>query len=105
MSIADKLKKYDTVMYGIIISIVLLILGFLLSYLIRTSGTEIPFSNYLKSLGSRNNPNRMDILIFSLLPNMFLFYFTNFRWQMYEFIKGQVGVSVIFCLIIVFLSL
>jgi len=104
MSISEKLKKYDTLASGIVVAIILLILGFFLSYIVKTWHSGIELSRYTRLLTS-NSPDRMDIMIFSLLPNMILFYFTNFQWQMYEFIKGLVLVSVAFCLLIVFLSL
>ncbi len=103
MSIADKLKKFDTVSYGVVVSIILLAVGFFVSFLVKTMGTDLTLSNYFNFL-TYDNPERMDILIFSMIPNMFLFYFTNFQWQMYNFIKGLVGISVIFCLAIVFMS-
>ncbi|MFD1552812.1 hypothetical protein DNU06_08385 [Putridiphycobacter roseus] len=104
MSISQKLAKYDKASIGIIVALILLILGFLLSYFVKGYTTNIPLSRYTRYLFT-GSPDRMDILIFSLLPNMLLFYFVNFQWRMYEFVKGLVAVSVIFCLIIVFLSL
>jgi hypothetical protein len=103
MSFSDKLKKYDTVWHGIIVAIILVIVGFVLSYFVKGYPT-VSFTRYLKLL-SYGGSDRMDILIFSILPNMVLFYFTNFRWQLYEFIKGLVLVSVLFCLAIVMISL
>jgi len=103
MSFVDKLKKYDNVWVGIIAAIVLLVVGFLLSYLVK-GYPAIGFSRYVGFL-TNGSSDRMDILIFSLLPNMLLFYFTNFRWQFYEFVKGLVAVSVLFCLLIVVTSL
>lgn len=104
MSFVEKIKKYDTVWYGVIVAVVLVIIGFLLSYLVKGYPSNISFSKYVKYL-SYSGPDRMDILIFSILPNMVLFYFANFRWQLYAFIKGLVLVSVLFCLIIVMMSL
>ncbi|MFK8038198.1 MAG: hypothetical protein AB8B74_07920 [Crocinitomicaceae bacterium] len=103
MSFVDKVRKYDNVWVGIIVAFVLLVIGFVLSYFVKGYPT-VSFSKYLRYL-TNGNSDRMDILIFSILPNMILFYFTNFRWQLYEFVKGLVVVSVIFCLIIVLLSL
>ncbi len=104
MNISEKLAKYDKLSIGIVVALILLILGFLLSYFVKGYPSQIPLSRYTRYLFT-GSPDRMDILIFSLLPNMLLFYFVNFQWKMYEFVKGIVGVSVIFCLIIVFLSI
>lgn len=103
MSFVAKIKKYDTVWIGIFTAIILIIVGFLLSYLVKGYSTGIAFSRYVKFV-TNDSPDRMDILIFSMIPNMLLFYFTNFRWQFYEFVKGLVVVSVLFALLIVLLS-
>ena len=104
MSFIEKIKKYDTVWYGVTVAIILIIVGFLLSYFVKGYPGNVSFSRYMRYL-SYSGPDRMDILIFSILPNMILFYFANFRWQLYEFIKGLVIVSVLFCLLIVMMSL
>ncbi len=103
MDFVEKIKKYNTVWYGIIAAIILLVIGFMLSYIVKGYPSDITFSRYLKFL-TNGSSDRLDILIFSILPNMLLFYFVNFRWQLYEFVKGLVLVSVLFCLLIVFLS-
>lgn len=104
MSIADKLKKYDKPLIGVITAFILLFVGYIVAYFIISSGVNMPFSRFVDHTFS-DSPYRMDILIISILPNMILFYFTNFQWQLYNFIRGQVMVSVLYTLMIVFLSI
>lgn len=100
MEFVDKIKKYDKLPIGLIVGLVLPIIGFVLSFFIKTSGIEITFGKYFNKLIG-DSPDKMDILIFSMIPNMFLFYFVNFRWQMYEFTKGIVGVTLILGIFVV----
>lgn len=100
----EKLKKYDKVSYGVIIGLALVILGFLLSFAIKTHGIDVTLTDYLHKVTSQS-PDRMDIIIFSMLPNMLLFYFTNFRWNLYELTKGLVGISLIMAVIVIVTSL
>jgi hypothetical protein len=104
MEFVDKIKKYDKLSIGLIVGLVLPIIGFVLSYFIKTSGIEITFGEYFNKLIG-DSPDKMDILIFTMIPNMFLFYFVNFKWKMYEFTKGIVGVTLILGIIVVITGL
>ncbi len=103
MSFEDNIKKYDKLVYGITLGVILPILAFFLSYYIKASAI-ISFSDYFGIL-LRDSPDKMDIIIFSMIPNMFLFYFVNFRWNMYEFTKGLVAVTLVLCVIAVITGL
>jgi len=104
MSFQTKLGKYDTIIYGIIIGLILPIIGFIISFFIKTRGIEITFSDYFfKRL--LHSEEKMDIIIFSMIPNMFLFYFVNFKWNMFEFTKGIVAVTLIMGILVVILGL
>ena len=98
-----RLKKYDKVIIGVIIGAILPILGFLISYPIKTWGLEMSFARYFNY--AQVGQDRQSILIFCMLPNMFLFYFTNFRWNLIEFTKGLVGTTIILGLLLVLLTL
>ena len=102
----EKLAKLDKLHWGLIIGTILPIIGFVLSYVVKTWGVypAISFDDYL-NMAFGNSQDQQDILIFSLIPNMFMFYFSNFRWQLYEFTKGLVGVTVIGLIVIVIMTL
>lgn len=97
------MEKYDKTLYGVIAGIVLPILGFFLSFLIKTRGTLITFDDYWQM--ALRGDHQQDILIFCLIPNMFLFYFTNFRWNIYNATKGLVGVTLILGLALFIITL
>jgi len=97
-------EKYDKMSYGIILGITLPLIGFILSYFVKTLGmVDISFSKYISNYISSSD--KMDITIFSMLPNMLLFYFVNFKWNMYEFTKGIVGVTLIMGITVVIMGL
>ncbi|MGV6861997.1 MAG: hypothetical protein ACWA41_09510 [Putridiphycobacter sp.] len=96
MSFEKKIEKYDKLATGIIIGLILPIFGFVLSYFIKTRGLDISFGDYFRTL-LRSSPDKVDIIIFSMIPNMFLFYLVNFRWAMYEFTKGLVATTLVLC--------
>ena len=87
-------EKLNKALIGVLIGAILPMVGFLISYPIKTRGTNIDFSGYI-DMALHSTANQQDILIFCMLPNMFLFYFTNFRWGMYEFTKGLVATTLL----------
>lgn len=86
-----KLKKYDRAIYGVIVSAILPIVGFFISYPIK--GWGLTFNEYTDIAFRPGIIN--DVFIFSMIPNMLLFYFTNFRWNLNEFTKGLVAVTIL----------
>jgi hypothetical protein len=98
----ERLKKYDKMSLGIIVGIILTVGGFLLSYPVLTRGLDMSFSQYVNY--AQHGADKQNIMIFCLLPNMFLFYFTNFRWHLNGFTKGLVGVTLLFGLLLVILT-
>ncbi len=103
MSFRDKLKKYDKAVIGVTVGLVFTILGYFLSYPILTR-TYADYTLERYFYYTVNGPDRQQILIFSLLPNMFLFYFVNFRWNLGEFTKGLVAITLLLGLLLVILS-
>ena len=102
----EKLKKYDRPMYGLIIGLILPILGFLISYPILTRGpghAEWDFQRYMYY--AIYGIERQTILIFCMLPNMFLFYFSNYRLNMIEFTKGLVAITLLLGIMLIILTL
>lgn len=98
----EKLQKMDRAVLGVIVGSVLTVVGFLLYYPIYTRGTDVGFMEYCQY--AKNGANRQDIMIFCMLPNMLLFYFTNFRWNLSEFTKGLVAVTLLLGLLLVILT-
>jgi len=98
----EKLKKMDKALIGVLLGAFLPVIGFIISYYVKTYGTDVDFSGYMSR--ALNGQEQQDILIFSMLPNMFLFYFTNFRWNLMEFTKGLVAVTILLGLMLVLLT-
>jgi hypothetical protein len=88
----EKIAKLDKVSIGLIFGLILPILGFFGSYLVKHGA--LSFDEFV-SLAVNPNADQQDILIFCLIPNMFMFYLSNFRWQINEFTKGLVGVTIV----------
>lgn len=87
------MEKYDKTINGILAGLILPILGYIVSFFVKTRGTDIDFTGYWEY--TLRGEQQQDILIFCLIPNMFFFYFTNFRWNAYNMTKGLVGVTLI----------
>lgn len=96
------MEKYDKVIYGILAGIILPVIGFFVSYPIKRLPTT-SFSEYVTY--AMGGENQQDILIFCMIPNMFLFYFTNFRWNAYNLTKGLVGVTLVLGLLLFILTM
>ena len=97
----EKLEKYNKAVYGVVLGLILPIIGFVVSYFVK--GGLVDFETYLKYTFNQSD-YQQDILIFCLIPNMLLFYFTNFRWAIYEFTKGLVIVTVVALLLLVLIT-
>lgn len=96
-------KKLDKALTGVIFGSLLPILGFFISYPVLTRGINTTFEQY-KNLAINSPDHQQNVLIFCMLPNMFLFYFTNFRWAMNNFTKGLVAVTILLGLALVILT-
>lgn len=96
------MEKYDKTIYGILAGTILPIIGYFLSFLIKTRGTPIDFDTYWSI--TMHGEHQQDILIFCMIPNMFFFYLTNFRWNAYNMTKGLVGVTLVLGIILFVLT-
>ncbi|MEO9548118.1 MAG: hypothetical protein ABJF27_00950 [Crocinitomicaceae bacterium] len=97
----DKFAKYDKTINGLIAGIILPIIGFFLSYLIK--GGQVSFDDYV-SLTFNQSSDQQDILILSLIPNMFMFYLSNFRWGLNDFTKGLVGTTIVLLIALILIT-
>lgn len=93
----EKLAKIDKVLIGVLVGTILPIIGFYISFLVKARNGVVSFDTYT-DLAFNSSMEQQDILIFCLIPNMFMFYFSNFRWQLNEFTKGLVAVTIV-CLV------
>ncbi|MEO9257103.1 MAG: hypothetical protein ABI207_01905 [Crocinitomicaceae bacterium] len=96
------IKKYDTTLMGLILALVLPIITYLILFLAKAH--HLSFSEFTY-LVFNNASYRVDVLTMCVLPNMFLFYFVNFRFHMNKFTKGLVIISILIGLTIVFSSI
>lgn len=85
-------EKADKTYYGIIVACLLPFVGFIISYYIGKAPSML---DHAKEMMNPYSSIQQDILIMCLIPNMFLFYFTNFRWNMYQFTKGLVATTIL----------
>lgn len=92
----ERIQKLDNVFAGVLVGGILPIFGFLISYMIKGMPTDLSFTQYVNiAMYDNGFGDQQDILILSVIPNMLLFYFSNFRWAIYEFTKGLVGVTLV----------
>lgn len=102
----EKLEKYDKIIWGIILGILFLVIGFFISYFVKTYTFDISFKEFVDiAINDNVYQDRQDILILTMIPNMFLFYFVNFRWALYEMTKGLVAITMLPALGLIFISL
>ncbi len=88
------MRKFDKTYIGVIMGLILPIIGFFVSFLIKTRDTLVDFDSYLAMAVNHTN-EQQDILIFCLIPNMFMFYLTNFRWRANKMTQGLVAITLL----------
>ena len=82
-------KKYDNLWLGVGAGLILPILGFLLAKAIKDKQNSYTYEGFWNLLVGQNS-YYMDILTFSLLPNMLAFYVLFFMWKMDKAVKGLI---------------
>ena len=99
MSFSEKYRaKFDKTPIGIILGIVLPIVAFILFWQIKYGAKDAEQLYYYMSYHSGN---RNDLLIFPIIPNLVLFYFTNFQWRWDKLTVGLVGTTIVLTIPIV----
>jgi hypothetical protein len=84
--------KIDKTIIGAVLGLVLPIVTLLIFMYFKFDGTLGEFISYLAaSKGNRNDP-----LILAMIPNMVLFYFSNFQFKWHQFTVGLVGVTLLY---------
>ncbi|WP_299205882.1 hypothetical protein [Brumimicrobium sp.] len=95
-------KKLDKKVIGLIFGIVLPILGFVFFWQWKHDTKSL--SEVYRFMASSSN-NRNELLIFPVIPNLLLFYFTNFQWRWDKFTTGLVAVTIFLTVIVALLIL
>lgn len=93
MSLKYQLSKYNTFWVGAILGVILPMLGFLLSREVKLPAASL--SEYWSIFTNADFQVNKDIIVFSLLPNMALFYLLFFKWKADNIAKGLVFVTLI----------
>tara|TARA_B100001758_G_scaffold16406_1_gene11780 strand:+ start:1122 stop:1460 length:339 start_codon:yes stop_codon:yes gene_type:complete len=99
-----RFKKLDTFKHGTVIGLIFPIIGFFISFLVN--GSEMSLESYwqfftkssdstLDSTRHIYTDSRQSTLVFCLLPNLLLFYFSFFQYKLDQFSKGLVGTTLI----------
>lgn len=91
MGIMSFKKKVDKWQVGVIVGVILPIIAFFVFWEWKYTGWswERLFNFMLATADNRNN-----LLIFPLVPNLILFYFSNFQLNWERFTQGLVGVTI-----------
>ncbi len=85
-------KRMDFTWVGVLLGVVFPVIAFFIFWQIKYGEKDWEQLYYYITL---NSANRNDLLIFPLLPNLVLFYFTNFQWRWDRFTLGIVATTVI----------
>lgn len=93
MALKHQLSKYNTFWVGALLGLVLPVLGFLISKEVKLPAATL--SQYWSIFITADFQVNKDIIVFSLLPNMALFYVFFFRWKTDSVAKGLVFVTLI----------
>jgi hypothetical protein len=91
MGFSDKFgKKFDKTKIGVILGVIMPIIAFILFWQFKYGEKDAEQLYYYMS---HNSGNRNDLLIFPLIPNLLLFYFTNFQWRWDKLTYGLVAAT------------
>ena len=91
------IQKLDKTVIGAIFGAVIPIITFLIYWQLNFNGSLGTFIDFLSATArNRNNP-----LVFSMIPNLVLFYLTNFQLKMNNFTVGLVGATLFYTIPIV----
>ena len=97
-----RFKKLDTFKHGAVIGLTFPIIGFFISFLVK--GSEMSLETYWQVFTQSSDlvsdltrdiyaDSRQSTLVFCLLPNLLLFYFSFFQYKIDRFSKGLVAIT------------
>lgn len=91
------LQKLDKTYIGAIVGLILPPVAFIIYWKLNYPDSFGEFLTYIKaSSRNRNNP-----LIFSMIPNLVIFYLSNFQLKINNFTVGLVGATLLYTIPIV----
>lgn len=88
-------EKLDKLWFGLVLGAVLPMLGFLISKFFKDRDGSYSLKAYWNLLVGQN-VHYMDILTFSLIPNLLAFYFFFFMWKMDQALKGLIFMTILY---------
>lgn len=91
--------KLDKSYIGFIFGLLFPIIAFFAFYWFKASN-QFVLSDYIDYLKA-DKINRNSPLIFTLVPNLVIFYFSNFQLKWYQFTTGLVGITLLLTIPIV----
>lgn len=95
MSWEETKEKLDKIWIGIVIGAVLPMIGFMVSKLFKDKEGSYSWKGYWNLLIGQND-YYLDILTFSLIPNLLAFYFFFFQWKIDQALKGLIFMTIIY---------
>jgi hypothetical protein len=91
------LNKIDKISWGVLLGLILPLISFVVYWKLNFLGTFDEFiTHILASSRNRNNP-----LVFSMIPNLVVFYLSNFQLKINNFTVGLVGSTLFYTIPIV----
>ncbi len=91
------IQKLDKTYIGVLFGVVLPLMAFVVYWKLNSPDTFSDFLSYIAaSSRNRNNP-----LVFSMIPNLVLFYLSNFQFKINNFTVGLVGATLFYAIPIV----
>lgn len=97
MSFLNKFaQKIDYRKYGLIVGFIVPIITFLLVWQFKL--TDYSFKDVIRVVG--NSSSKKSLIIFPIIPNLILFYFSNFRLKINLFTMGLVATTIFYAFVI-----
>lgn len=91
MGIMSFKKKIDRWEIGLAVGLILPIIAFFVFW--EWKYAEKDWENLMYFMKARSD-NRNSILVFTMVPNLILFYFSNFQFRIDKFTMGLVGITI-----------
>lgn len=94
-------QKIDHRKYGLIVGFIVPLITFLLVWKFKMDGYTL--KDVIRVVS--NNPTKRSLIIFPIIPNLILFYFTNFRLKLNLFTLGLVATTIFYAFVIAIIIL
>lgn len=95
------IQKLDKRSIGLIFGFLFPLIAIVALWEWKYDGTMSEMLHFIRQRSSNKN----SFVIFPILPNLVLFYFSNFRLRMYRFTEGLVALTVFYTVVIAILIL